>query len=434
MKKVLLLIGLLSQIAIAQVGIGTITPNSSAALDITSTDSGILIPRMSESQKNMISSPVTGLMIYQTDAIEGFWYYDGSIWKALDKTDSWDLTGNAGTNPGSNFIGTTDDTDLMFKRNSTISGRIGQTNTALGTRALNNNTSGNFNTGIGALAIDNIADGNYNTAIGYGSMGGMTGGDENVGVGKFALNRNEGDSNTALGNSVLGFSTTGEFNTAIGRRAMAANITGSYNVTVGADTDVSSSGSYSTAIGYSAVAGGNYNTMLGAIAGLNGSGDNLIAIGYNAAISATGVSNEIRLGNTAITSARIQVGWTITSDARWKDDIRNLPYGLNFISRIRPVDYLRKDDASQLREIGFIAQEVNQVLNELEIENMGFLTRDGNGYFELRYNDLIGILVKATQEQQQQIEALKVENQRLRELEDRVLHIETFLQFAKREP
>ncbi|MDB9922059.1 DUF1566 domain-containing protein [Polaribacter sp.] len=65
----------------AQVGIGTTTPDASSALDITSTTKGLLIPRMTETQRDAISSPATGLMIYQTDGTVGFYYYNGSSWE-----------------------------------------------------------------------------------------------------------------------------------------------------------------------------------------------------------------------------------------------------------------------------------------------------------------------------------------------------------------
>jgi hypothetical protein len=52
-------------------------------LDIKSTESGLLIPRMTESQRNNINSPATGLIIYQTDGTAGFYYYNGSAWTAV---------------------------------------------------------------------------------------------------------------------------------------------------------------------------------------------------------------------------------------------------------------------------------------------------------------------------------------------------------------
>jgi hypothetical protein len=67
----------------AQVGIGIATPNTSAQLDITSTDKGLLIPRMLSTQRSIIPSPVAGLLVFQTDAPAGFYYYTGSAWLAL---------------------------------------------------------------------------------------------------------------------------------------------------------------------------------------------------------------------------------------------------------------------------------------------------------------------------------------------------------------
>jgi hypothetical protein len=58
------------------------TPNASAMLDIVSTTSGVLIPRMTHHQMAIISSPATGLLVYSTDTI-GFYYYNGAAWVPL---------------------------------------------------------------------------------------------------------------------------------------------------------------------------------------------------------------------------------------------------------------------------------------------------------------------------------------------------------------
>jgi len=71
---------LLTASTFAQVGINTENPDASAALDITSTTKGLLIPRMTTAQRLAIASPVAGLMIYQTDVTAGFYYYNGSSW------------------------------------------------------------------------------------------------------------------------------------------------------------------------------------------------------------------------------------------------------------------------------------------------------------------------------------------------------------------
>ena len=77
----LLTAALLTATTFAQVGINTETPDASAALDITSTTGGLLVPRMTAAQRDAISSPASGLMIYQIDGTVGFYYYNGSSWE-----------------------------------------------------------------------------------------------------------------------------------------------------------------------------------------------------------------------------------------------------------------------------------------------------------------------------------------------------------------
>ncbi|MCX6269227.1 MAG: hypothetical protein NTW16_18055 [Bacteroidetes bacterium] len=96
--KFLIVLGLLftvpSLYLFAQVGINAenTAPANSAMLDVQSTTKGILIPRMTLSQRNAISTPATGLMIYQTDSTTGFRYYNGSTWIFLSPggNSSWD--------------------------------------------------------------------------------------------------------------------------------------------------------------------------------------------------------------------------------------------------------------------------------------------------------------------------------------------------------
>ncbi|MBX7107430.1 MAG: hypothetical protein K1X61_02160 [Chitinophagales bacterium] len=64
-------------------GIGTTTPNGSSLLDISSTSKGVLLPRMTKTQRDGIAAPTEGLLIYQTNSQPGFYYYDGSSWKSV---------------------------------------------------------------------------------------------------------------------------------------------------------------------------------------------------------------------------------------------------------------------------------------------------------------------------------------------------------------
>ena len=120
-----LLFILASEIVFAQVGIGTTTPDASAALDINSTTAGILIPRLTQVQKDAIASPAEGLMIYQTDNTAGFYYFDGSSWDFLSQTLTFQQNGNSFSSTAT--MGTNDNYDLIMETNNTE--RIRITNT-----------------------------------------------------------------------------------------------------------------------------------------------------------------------------------------------------------------------------------------------------------------------------------------------------------------
>jgi hypothetical protein len=68
----------------SQVGIGTVTPDPSSVLDISSTTQGMLAPRMTTAQRTAITSPANGLMVYDTD-IKALQYYDSStsLWNKI---------------------------------------------------------------------------------------------------------------------------------------------------------------------------------------------------------------------------------------------------------------------------------------------------------------------------------------------------------------
>jgi hypothetical protein len=83
----LLAVVLLTATTYAQVGIGTTSPDASAALDITSTTKGLLIPRITNAQRQAISNPASGLQVFVTDLDGGsFMFYDGTEWGTLSFT------------------------------------------------------------------------------------------------------------------------------------------------------------------------------------------------------------------------------------------------------------------------------------------------------------------------------------------------------------
>jgi hypothetical protein len=340
MKNLLfLLFAAMGMIAHSQVAINTdgSLPDNSAMLDIKSTVKGMLLPRMTMAQRNAITSPASGLMIYQTDNTPGCYFNSGNsnspAWVIAGTGSGWGLTGNAGTNPASNFIGTTDNQPLLFRVNNTWSGEInpltgnlflglstgisnttGHSNIALGSGALYTNTSGYSNsaTGYQALFTNNTGErntangycalysntnGRYNTAIGFESLKTNGNGWYNTAVGYQALYTNIGSYNTAYGNKALFSNTYGEDNTATGLESLFSNTTGSENTANGSQSLLSNTeGIENTAIGFKSLytnITGSYNTASGyAALYTNLTGDRNTAIGFGALLTnSTGFSN-----------------------------------------------------------------------------------------------------------------------------------------------
>lgn len=107
------------------VGIGTTIPDPSAALDMVSNNQGLLVNRVALSDVTdataPVNTPANGLLVYNTNAAvtggsgEGFYYFNGTIWvKIVGGAPGWELTGNAGTIAGTNFLGTTNSQDLIL--------------------------------------------------------------------------------------------------------------------------------------------------------------------------------------------------------------------------------------------------------------------------------------------------------------------------------
>ncbi|MFK5878290.1 MAG: tail fiber domain-containing protein [Flavobacteriaceae bacterium] len=287
----------------------------------------------------------------------------------------------------------------------------GNDNIANGYHALLANFSGSNNIAIGSNAL-NSNKASENVAVGYFALYDNTSGIENTAIGTYSLQNNDGRRNTAVGFNSLNLNTSGEFNTAVGAAALENN-NADYNTAVGRSAlRVNTTGTRNTATGYAALefSTGNNNTAFGrsALSSVT-TGSNNTAIGYNAQVPLATSSNQVRVGNTNVTYAGIQIAWTVTSDRRWKDQIRELPYGLDFVKQLKPVDYIRKNNNLKTREIGFIAQDIEVLLNKISYQDQGLLSKDDEGNLSLRYNDFIPLLTKAMQEQQEIIENLKAE-------------------------
>lgn len=96
---------ILSNIIFAQVGIGTTSPNVSAALDIKSTTQGFLMPRMTELERNAIVAPAAGLFIYNLD-LNCFQFYNGTTWsKCLGEVPTNKLVCSSAISNGFSTVG-----------------------------------------------------------------------------------------------------------------------------------------------------------------------------------------------------------------------------------------------------------------------------------------------------------------------------------------
>ena len=291
----------------AQVGINTTTPN--AQLDIrssnqatpTNTD-GILIPKVNTFPATNPTAAQQGMLIYLTTAATfasvskqpGFYYWDNATtnWIGFQSSlnSDWSLTGNGGTNTSTNFLGTTDNVDIVFKRNNRRAAFIGDGTFDAGTFNSNNgNTSFGDNSLLNPTVNIGTQTGVRNSAFGVNVMPGLTTGQRNTGVGDFALYSNtSGNENTALGVGALFSNTISSGQTAVGRNALTS-FNGSNTANIG-----------NTAVGFSALRNtvtGVFNTAIGYEALRNTLGSGNVGIGYHAGRLETG-SNKLYIENS----------------------------------------------------------------------------------------------------------------------------------------
>ncbi len=285
----------------AQVGIGTSNPDPSSILDISSSNKGVLFPRIdlgSLSTSGPIDSPVEGLVVWNTDVANGavntgLFYWDGTSWLSLvsaeklnseiqaidspisgSSSSGWTEGGNTATT--GDFIGTTNYVPLEFKVNNQ--------------RMAYMEPNGGMSMGKNASA-----NGYKSIAIGDGSQSVMN--VEAIAVGV--------QSNASGYKSVaLGAASASSSNDAI---AIGTNASASGENAVALGENSSASSQNATAIGYNAVAN-NANTV---ILGEN----NSVKVG----IGTSNPSEKLELnGSIKITDGTQGAGKVLTSDANGK--------------------------------------------------------------------------------------------------------------------
>ena len=289
----------------------------------------------------------------------------------------------------------------------------GGDNTGVGFFSLTNNTTGYSNVAVGSSSMWLNDIGTGNSAIGSYSLNTNRSGNENTAAGYFALASNSGSNNTAIGSWANRKNTTGTNNVAAGHKAMQENISGHLNSAFGAQSLIDNET-------------GSLNSAFGSYSGPTATNlSNTTALGYNATPTA---SNQVRIGNTGVTSIGGKVSWSTFSDGRFKKEVKEDVSGLEFINQLRPVSYTLDDNAIDkflripdslqsyntssrkiaVRQTGFIAQEVEAVIKKTGYVFHGVEAPQNEGdHYAIRYAEFVVPLVKAVQELSEEVAMLK---------------------------
>jgi hypothetical protein len=316
-------------------------------------------------------------------------------------------------------------------QNALLSLTTGGYNTANGWLSLRSNTTGQLNTAIGAGALlANTAD--NNTATGAGALLSNTTGAQNTAHGAFALFSNTtGEQNTANGLSTLFSNTTGSQNSAFGHGALANNTSGGGNTGIGLIAlSSNTTGTVNTAIGTNALGnndGGNANTAIGQFAlGNNINGSNNIALGSTSGTGVTSANHTICIGadgnnvdnscyignifgSTSSNGVAVLVNsdgrlGTMTSSARFKDEIKPMDKASEALFALKPVAfrYKRDIDPAGTPQLGLVAEDVEKVNPDLIVRD-----KEGKAY-SVRYDQVNAMLLNEFLKEHKKVQNLEV--------------------------
>lgn len=291
------------------VGIGTETPHASAALEVSATNQGILIPRTDTAS---INSPAAGLLIFQ-NSDNSFYYYNGNQWATMGKGNS--QIQDLDTDTKVTVESTPDDDAIRFiSKNVEVMSHNGQS------LEMKNNGQSVF-IGEKAGSGDDLSD-NKNVFIGYKTGENNSSGTHNNAIGNQAMNFNTtGSNNTVMGQQAL-FKSNGSNNVAIGLNSAKENTNGSKNITIGNFANFTNqSGIDNVIIGDEAGRGATLNSrsgnvLLGSRSGKNTETEGNIALGRDALASNIYGYNNIAIGDSAM-----QAGSTIDLPSFGSDNV-----------------------------------------------------------------------------------------------------------------
>lgn len=259
---------------------------------------------------------------------------------------------------------------------------------------------------FGSCAMSDSGASNDNVAVGFSAMKtSAPGANGNVVVGSEAgFNLNAGSFNTFVGYMAGCSTNNGTKNTAIGYRAMTSLCDGNQNIGIGI---------YSLC----GVINGSGNIGIGYRAGFNVVNvNNTIAIGQN--VSTSNNNGHTVVGGPFVTTFCSPTAWSVISDRRDKSDISplNENLGLNFIRKLRPVkfnfdfrevyvkkcqvEYGIKDGtlAQTIESYGFIAQEIEKNINDLNVEFESLNYEEDGDNYRLIYEGLVAPIIKSLQQ------------------------------------
>jgi len=297
--------------------------------------------------------------------------------------------------------------------------------TAEGTKALQSLTTGAANTAVGWLSLFSNAAGSFNTATGAGSLLFNTA-DANTAFGAAALLFNTtGTNNTAVGATALLHNTIGLNNTAIGDQALFSNTTSGGNTAIGANALANNNtGNGNTAVGWFALSssttgGSNIALGIGAGSALT-TGDENIDIGN---LGVAGESDTIRIGDSMIHTATFIAGingatssgctsvfinsngqlGTMTSSARFKDNIKPMYTASEVLLALKPVTFRYKKDIDPqgLSQFGLVAEDVEKI-------NPDLIVRDKEGKpYSVRYDQVNAMLLNEFLKEHRKVQKLE---------------------------
>ena len=408
-------------------------PDGSALLDVAGTSGGLLIPRLTTAQRNAIGTPATSLLVFNT-ATARFEYFDGSVWQPLlsGVNAGWELSGNAGTNPATQFLGTTDAQAMTFRTANTERMRISATgsvgiNTAAPASTLHVRFTPPTNNINGMLRLEAAQAGSAANVLfqnsittNMASLGMLANGD-------FGLHMGCNFGGCIFGVEAFRVKPDGDLGIGTTTPDRHAEIEGqdAQFLRVTTNTPTSVAGLEFKRLGASSLDWQIRNES--GVLRFGVSANDLLTVSDELALTGTylapAVDNGLSCGLSILrfTEVFATSGVVNTSDARDKTDIQDLDRGLREVLRLRPVSFTWKDRPEEGTKLGLIAQELQQVLPEVVRDRDRGTAPDGTrAHVEAErlgvyYSDLIPVLVKAIQEQEARIDALQAELEAIRE-------------------